>query len=318
MAHKVAVVGITVVDFVGHIDSMPIRGGAASGRNLEMYPGGPGGNVSVGLSRLGISTSFVGQIGDDDSGGFLADDFRREGVDISHMAISASLPTGVVFVVADSGGERTAFAFRDGSADTGLTRSQVDGDFIGSCDLVFVDGVLLMTHPSVEAALAAASSAGDSNAPLIFDPNLRLEGYELPQSLRNPVERVISLSHAVLLSALEARIITGSTVLDDAAASILEMGAKSVVVKLGSEGCLVADGKNVWRVPPYSVEPIDSTGAGDGFSVGFIWGLLNTGSLREAAAIGNYVGAQVVSCKGARTGLPRLRAVQDYADAIRT
>jgi len=316
MAHTVAVVGITVVDFVGHIDTMPIRGGAASGRNLEMFPGGPGGNVSVGLSRLGVSTSFIGQVGHDDFGSFLVGDFRREGVDTSHMTISESLPTGVVFVVADSGGERTAFAFRNGTADTALMPSQVDGNFIGSHDLMFLDGVLLMTHPSAEAALAAALYSRDSDVPLVFDPNLRLEGYELPQELRDPIRNVIAVSDSVLLSALEARIITGFEVPEDAAASILALGARSVVVKLGSEGCLVADGKRLWNMPSHRVEAIDSTGAGDGFSVGFIWGLLNSNSLHTAATIGNYVGAKVVQRMGARTGLPGLESIQNYTDGL--
>lgn len=174
-----------------------------------------------------------------------------------------------------------------------------------------------MTNPSAEAALAAASYSKAGNVPLIFDPNLRVEGYELSKELRQSIREAASLSDVVLLSGLEARIITGHAVPQDAAASVLQMGAGAVVVKLGPDGCLVVDSKDMRHVPAYRVEAIDSTGAGDGFTVGFIWGLLNKGSLDEAASIGNYVGAQVVRFRGARRGLPRLQCVLDYVSTQR-
>lgn len=304
---NVAVVGISIVDFLGLIEQIPIRGGAAPGSSLEIFPGGAGGTVSTGLSRLGVSASFVGQIGNDYFGQFLLNDFKREGVDTSRLVVSDSHRTGVVFLVTDEDGERTGFEFRNGSADTAVSPQVLDREFISNQDLVYIDGIMLAAKPteSARTALAAAVLADDSDVPLVFDPNLRVASNEISEHMRSVAEAIVALSDIVLVSEFEAQLLTGTAEPKEVAKRLMDIGASYVILKEGPDGCSVLDGKSCVKVPAFKVDAVDTTGAGDAFSVGFMWGILNGHNLKDAAIIGNYVGSLVVQTKGARTSLPR-------------
>jgi ribokinase len=87
---------------------------------------------------------------------------------------------------------------------------------------------------------------------------------------------------------------------------MLELGIKIVAVKLGGKGCYVTDGRESHHVEAFKVQIVDTTGAGDAFCAGFLYGLLNGKSLKECAKLGNFVASRCIMKMGARTGLPRL------------
>ena len=119
------------------------------------------------------------------------------------------------------------------------------------------------------------------------------------------IKPIIQRSHAVLPNELEIKLLTGQNY-KQGAKRFLELGAEIVVVKLGKQGCYITDGKESHTIDAYSVEVVDTTGAGDAFNAGFIYGLLNNKDLFECGRLGNFVASRCVSKIGTRTGLPKL------------
>jgi len=301
---NVAVVGISIVDFLGLIEQIPHKRRCRPGvESSDLSGRSRPARFQPGCHAWGVSASFVGQIGNDYFGQFLLSDFKREGVDTSRLVVSDSHRTGVVFLVTDEDGERTGFEFRDGSADTAVSPSVLDREFVADQDLVYVDGIMLAAKPteSARTALGAAVLADDCDVPLVFDPNLRVASNEISEYMRSVAEAIVALSDIVLLSEFEAELLTGTAEPREVARRLMDIGASYVVLKNGPNGCSVLDGKSCVKVPAFKVDAVDTTGAGDAFSVGFMWGILKGHSLKDAAMMGNYVGSLVVQTKGART-----------------
>ena len=93
--------------------------------------------------------------------------------------------------------------------------------------------------------------------------------------------------------------------------TFLELGAELIAVKLGKRGCYITDGKENHLIEAYNVDAVDTTGAGDAFNAGFIYGLINGKDLYKCGMLGNFVASRCVSAIGARTGLPRLEDLKD-------
>jgi len=87
---------------------------------------------------------------------------------------------------------------------------------------------------------------------------------------------------------------------------LIEQGVQVLAVKLGSKGCYVTDGKESHLVAPFKVNVVDTTGAGDAFDAGFLFGLLSGKNLNDCGRIGNFVASRCIMKMGARTSLPRL------------
>jgi ribokinase len=105
-------------------------------------------------------------------------------------------------------------------------------------------------------------------------------------------------------NALELEQITGQKDHKKGAAFLLGKGVEIVAVKLGSDGCYVTNGYEQHHIEAYKVPVVDTTGAGDAFNAGFLYGVLNKKSLLECGKIGNFVASRCVMKMGARAGLP--------------
>ena len=105
-------------------------------------------------------------------------------------------------------------------------------------------------------------------------------------------------------NAVELEFLTGEPDYGKGADLMIEMGVKIVAVKLGSKGCYVTDGREKLRIEPFNVKVVDTTGAGDAFCAGFLYGLIHGKSLYECGYLGNFVASRSVMKMGARAGLP--------------
>jgi len=97
----------------------------------------------------------------------------------------------------------------------------------------------------------------------------------------------------------------------EGAETFIKLGADLVAVKLGKRGCYVTDGKESRLIEAYKVEAVDTTGAGDAFCAGFLYGLIKQKDLYECGKLGNFVASRCISKMGARTGLPKLEELKD-------
>jgi ribokinase len=105
-------------------------------------------------------------------------------------------------------------------------------------------------------------------------------------------------------NALELELITGESEVPKGAKTLIDLGVEIVAVKLGAKGCYVTNGEEKRTIPPYKVQAVDTTGAGDAFNAGFLYGLIKNKTLTQCGQLGNYVAAQSVTKMGARDGLP--------------
>ena len=126
----------------------------------------------------------------------------------------------------------------------------------------------------------------------------------MPRKVLAAIEPIIRSSYVLMPNALELEQLTGEPDYRKGADFMLEMGVKIVAVKLGSKGCYVTDGNEQLTVDAFPVKAVDTTGAGDAFNAGFLYGLINKQSLYECGRLGNFVASRSVMKMGARAGLP--------------
>jgi ribokinase len=105
-------------------------------------------------------------------------------------------------------------------------------------------------------------------------------------------------------NSIELKLLTGQDY-KEGVKTFIELGVDVVAVKLGGQGCYVTDGKESYLIEPYIVDAVDTTGAGDAFCAGFLYGLIKRKDLYECGRLGNFVASRCISKVGARTGLPR-------------
>lgn len=257
--------------------------------------GGSAANTIVGLARLGMNTGFVGKVADDREGRLLLDDFEKENVDTRGIVRAKRGRSGVVMGFVDKKGERALYV--DPGVNDSIGMEDVSSDYVGRTKLFhltsFVGEKSFETQKKVVERLP-------ENAIVSFDPGMLYAKRGLP-ALRPIIRR----SFLMFPNEVELKLLTGKEYEEGANALIAE-GAKVVAVKLGNRGCFVTNGKKDHFVKPFSVKVVDTTGAGDAWNAGFLFGLLQNKSLKECGRLGNFVASRCIMEMGARDGLPRL------------
>ena len=272
--------------------------------------GGAPANVAVGLARLGVKTAFMGKVGDDEFGRFLASTLRRNGVDIGTLRFERRAKTALAFVALQADGEREFAFYRSSSADMLFAQHEVDVELLRRARIFHFGSVSLASEPSRSAALHAASLARQNGLMVSFDPNLRLNLWPGESAARSGIEQGWREAHLVKLSADELTFLTGET--------DVERGVRKVpvtdllVVTLGERGCFYVAGDERGYTRGFPVHCRDTTGAGDGFMAGLLAGLLGRVGCRDifaALRLANAVGALVTTKRGALPAMPSLRQV---------
>jgi ribokinase len=118
---------------------------------------------------------------------------------------------------------------------------------------------------------------------------------------------IVKRTFVSMPNAGELELLTGMADYRRGAEAMLEKGVKVVAVKLGSRGCYVTDGRQSHNVEAFKVKVVDTTGAGDAFCAGFLYGLIKHKSLEECGRLGNFVASRCTTKMGARAGLPTLK-----------
>lgn len=317
MAPVIGVVGLPVVDLVAHIPLFPQSGGHVSGTSLTAVPGGPACNFATAVSRLGGHARLVGIVGDDVFGRLLQESLREENIDISGLDVSFDLGTVGVLVLfeADGQGEQRSFSFglNENLERDMLANEQGGLSALTDLDALFLDGILAFSDTWTASGLAATRYAKQrSNRTLVVcDPNIRIPDNKLPEDLTNRISALFSVSDIVLVNEHESRLITNIDDPEKSATYLMDKfkNLSIVVVKLGAEGALLlARGERTLEpsifIPPFAVEVVDTSGAGDSFGAAFTVALLEGHSLVEAGRLASASGALATTKKGAWLGIP--------------
>ncbi len=275
------------------------------------FPGGADLNVAVGLTRLGVRTTWASVLGDDAHADYLVDAIGRLG--IIPLVRRASGPTALMFKAGGVTGDPEVLQIRHQTAFALHADALLTGDVLAldSVDHLHLTGITLGISPVVRAAsltlLEAAVAAGVS---VSFDPNLRLNLWPDREEMRALVNTVAARATVVMPGLAEGRLLTGASEPDDIAQFYLRRGVQQVVIKLGAAGARgwAADGETV-HSRSFRVAPIDTVGAGDGFAAGYLAAFLSGGSLQERVDQGAAVGALVTTRRGDLAAMPHRQEV---------
>ena len=234
------------------------------GRLLQC-PGGAPANVAVGVARLGGNSAFIGRVGDDPFGRFMYQRLADEQVEVQQMRLDPAHRTSTVVVDLDDHGERSFTFMVRPSADLFLEPADLPSFSTG--EWLHVCSIALSAEPSRSAAFQAMDAIREAGGYVSFDPNIRPDLWADENELRR-------------------------------------CPARLVLVTLGKEGVIAWHDGTVKHYPAASVECVDTTGAGDAFVAGLLYGLAAGQELVPVIALAQRCGALATTAKGAMTALP--------------
>jgi ribokinase len=261
--------------------------------------GGSAANTIVGLARLELRTGFIGKVTADREGQFILDDLRNENVDVSGITISKVGRSGTVMGYIDPEGERALYV--DSGVNDQLDFHDINLDYVSDAEIVHLSSFVGEKPFNAQKTLIEQISGVN----FCFDP-----GSLYARKGLDSLKPIIKESYVMFPNEIETRLLTGRNYKEGAKA-FTKLGANIVAVKLGKKGCYVTDGNESHVIDAYPVEAVDTTGAGDAYCAGFIYGMIKGNDLFECGRLGNFIAACCVSAVGARTGLPTLADLED-------
>jgi ribokinase len=256
--------------------------------------GGSAANTIIGLARLDCKVGFVGKVADDKEGALLLGDFHKEGVNAGGVISATRGESGQVMGFVDAKGERALYI--DSGVNDTIAFDEIKTDYVLGAKFLhltsFVGNLSFETQKKLLQNLP-------ENVKVSFDPGALYARKGLAQ-----LDPIIGKSYVMMPNAMELSLITGEADYCRGADFLIGKGVKIVAIKLGVEGCYVTDGHERLRIEAFKVKAVDTTGAGDAFCAGFLYGLLKEKSLQECGRLGNFVASRCVMKMGARSGLP--------------
>jgi fructokinase len=304
--------GELLIDFVSTQAGVSLAQAPA----FKKAPGGAPANVAVGVARLGYHTGFIGQVGQDEFGHFLADTLRSHGVDTTGLRFSEEARTALAFVSLLADGEREFMFYRHPSADMLWRPEDVDQAYVAHTRIFHYGSITLIGEPSRSATLTALHTAKDTGAVISYDPNLRLSLWSSADSARTGILTGWPHADIIKVSEEELAFLSGQNTLEQAARSLWHDRLRLLVVTQGKDGCVYFTRDSSGHIPGFTVHPVDTTGAGDGFVAGMLAGLLEANLTWEREVIekallqGNAVGALATTQRGAIPSLPTMKKVK--------
>ncbi len=302
----VTCVGLLVADvIVRPVDEWPERGHLLRVDRIEVHSGGLAHTTAVTLAKLGVPTAVVGRVGTDLLGTFLIDVLREHRVE-AHVRREGHATTSTTVVAVASSGERSFLHLA--GANARLMPQDVSDGLLARSRVIHVGGYFLL--PAMDGSPAAALLQRAKAAGCRTSLDMAWDVHERWMSTLAPC-----LPHLDLLfgNRDELARVTGTNDPAGMAALLRELGVGVVAVKLGEEGAYVDGGSWRGRVPAFSVEVLDTTGAGDAFCGGFLAGFLADWDLERTTRYANAVGAMCVTAMGGSTGIRSMAETQRFA-----
>jgi len=286
----VCVVGSANLDLVATTARLPRPGETVLGETFDEYPGGKGLNQAIAAARSGATVALVGTVGNDEAGRRLLATAVASQVDTSGVAVDDERPTGRAMIAVDRNAENCIVVIPGAngrSAVPTLPRSAV---------------VLAQLEVPADVVIAAFRLARQQGSLTVLNP----------APAAPLTDELLSLCDVIVPNEHEVELIGGVEALHRA-------GARSVIVTMGPRGVEVSDrtgAPNTWEQPPWPVDVVDSTGAGDAFCGGLAARLAAGDTLAAAVRWGAAAGALAATAKGAVPSLPHAADVRRlFADS---
>ncbi len=310
----VVVLGSLNMDLVAEVDRLPRPGETLQGRGFATVPGGKGGNQAVAVARLGVKTAIVARVGNDGFGKILRDRLQSEKIDVSALAISCKLPSGMALITL-SPNNNQIIVISGANAEVGELDLDRLTPFFNRAKVLLLQFEISL--PTVEKAAALARLAGltvivdPAPAPTHGDP-LSADFCEYI-SILTPNQ-----TEAGQLTGIDAGDVEGAIA---AAVALQRKGIEVVIVKMGAQGSVCATANGTFAIPAFPVPVTDTIAAGDAFNGGLAAALCRADPaialsdhdlLRPAIDYATAVAALAVTQSGAQSSMPTAAEVETF------
>ncbi len=305
---EIVVIGSLNADLVQNVDRLPKPGETIVGGNLQTFSGGKGANQAYAAGRMGARVSMIGQVGSDGLASLLLQSLQSAGVHTDSVG-KVDLSTGAAVILVLPDGENLIVISPGANATVtpGLAAQRLSALSEGS----YLLSQLEIPIESVDESLAVAKARG---ATTILDP---APARELSPDLLRKVDFLTpnETETETLLGAPGLKMESDAD-LELAARAVLALGPRSVVLKLGARGCVIASGEGCQRVPGFKVSAVDTTAAGDVFNGAFATALAEGRGVLQAARFANAAAALSVTRPGAQNSVPSRQEAERFLSEV--
>jgi len=292
---SILIIGSLNIDFVVHVDEMPVVGETLMCKNMELIPGGKGANQAYAIGKLGGRADMLGAVGNDSYADILLNSLKEAGVSVSNVMKRDTANTGLAWITVNCSGDNNIIVVP--GANHTLSKEDINNhiDEINNHDII----ILQMEIP-LDVVVYAAKTAKEAGKTVILDPapaprDFPVELYQYIDIIK-PNETELS----ILTDMEDAEQNLGA-----ATDKLKEYGVPCVIVTRGSKGVFVNDTEEEsYFIPGVTVKAVDSTAAGDTFTAALAVCIANGKSIAEAVRYANVAASIAVTKKGAQSSIP--------------
>jgi sugar/nucleoside kinase (ribokinase family) len=258
------------------------------GMPMEMASGGSAANTIHGLAKLGVETAYIGTIGNDETGKFFREDLEKN--NITPLLNTNDTPSGIASTLISKDKERTFGTYLGAAIQ--LSAEDLKAEQFEGYDIMHVEGYLVQNHALLETALRLAKEAGSK-------VSLDLASYNVVEANLEFLQEMVSkYVDIVFANEEEAKAYTGQE--PEPALHSIAGKTNISIVKVGSKGSFVKSEGKLFVVEPIRAEVQDTTGAGDAYAAGFLFGISSGYNYQESGFLGSLLASNTIEAIGAR------------------
>jgi sugar/nucleoside kinase (ribokinase family) len=303
MEYDVVTFGDLVTDIHLPIPSLPVvPQDIQIAHQKSTQPGGAG-NFLITAQRLGLRTAALGYLGADPYGELCLEKLNAESVDIAAVRLLAGESTTLVIVLIDDAGQH-AFLGALGSIQIPEIESLFH-EKISNARALFSNGYAFLECSPPQILIELMRQARLNEKLVCFDPGPQIQQVDV-----SLMRAAIAETDILLLTQDEAAALVQGDTPEELAQNLLHLGPELIALKMGAQGCLVANPQTMLRTPAFQLPVRDTTGCGDAFNAAFVYGIISQMPLDQIGRFANAAGGAAVSKMGAGTGLPHRSEIE--------
>lgn len=288
------------------VDALRSASVDASTKTLARYmsSGGSAANTIHGLARLGVETAFIGHVGKDHTADFFRQDMIKAG--INPLLFSSETASGIAHAFVTTDGERTFATFLGAAIE--LSDTHLEEKLFQGYDYFYIEGYLVQNKALLKRAIEMASKAGLKVAIDLASFNVVEEQRDFLNELLNGKIDIVFANED------ESKALTGLA--PEAALNSIAERCEIAIVKIGREGSLIKANGQTIHIAPIAAKAIDTTGAGDMYASGFLYGISKGLAMDKAGRIGSLLAGNVIEVMGAKMDENRWEKIKSLLPAI--
>ncbi|MBT3285309.1 hypothetical protein HN807_07600 [Candidatus Bathyarchaeota archaeon] len=292
--------GLSTLDVLFRLEDMPTWEAGVVVDEFGIDGGGPAGTGVSASCKLGASVGFIGLYGTDWAGELKLRSLNDAGVDTSKMLVREGPERNVVLVCVNSESGERVFSWEKGNLSDPLRVEELDKDYITSADFLHLDG----TYP--EAAAQAARWMREAGKTVMLD------GSKTSEPISETIRNLVPLVDLLICGSGFSYQLTGIEDVYEAGEAVLDLGPRVFVQTEGENGSYTVTKDDLFHIPAYDVDVVDTTGAGDVFHGAYLFGLLKGWDIKTITLFSTAVSALKCTKLGGRRSIPEFNEVTAF------